>query len=130
MVERLKDNALPRALSEVVSSLIDLFQKEVRLARAELSQKLSVKLRAGLWMSVSGVLAFLSVLLALQAIIFAITAYGLAPHWAALIVAICCAGAALAAFFKGKADAVEELAPTRTIQNIRQDIATARETLS
>ena len=130
MTEHLKEGALPRALSDVLADLVDLFQKEVRLARAELSHKVSRKLRAGIWMSVAGVLAFLSVLLALQAIVFSIIAYGLAPHWAALIVAVGCAAIALVAFLKGKGDATEELVPTRTIQNIRQDIATAKEQLS
>jgi hypothetical protein len=81
-------------------------------------------------MSVAGVLAFLSVLLVLQAIVFAIIAYGLAPHWAALVVAVGCAAIALVAFLKGKGDATEELSPTRTILNVRQDIATAKEQLS
>jgi len=47
MADHLKNSALPRALSDVVSDLADLFQKEIRLARAELSEKLSLKIRAG-----------------------------------------------------------------------------------
>ena len=53
MADHLKNSALPRALSEVVSDLADLFQKEIRLARAELSEKLSLKIRAGVWISVA-----------------------------------------------------------------------------
>src|SRR5262245_46237777 len=130
MADNLKDTALPRTLSNVVADLADLFQKEAKLARAELSEKLSSKLRAGIWMSTAAVLGFVAGLLVLQAIVFAIAAYGLALHWAALVVAACCAAIALAAFAKGKSDAAEVLAPTRTFQNIRQDIKTAKEQLS
>ena len=34
--ERLKDSTLPHSLSEVVADLADLFQKELRLAKAEI----------------------------------------------------------------------------------------------
>jgi hypothetical protein len=33
-------------------------------------------------------------------------------------------------YFKGRADAQEELAPTRTIHQIKRDISTAREQLT
>jgi hypothetical protein len=39
--ERLKDTALPHALSDVVADLADLFQKELRLAKAEVLSKVS-----------------------------------------------------------------------------------------
>ena len=58
--ERLRNAAFP--LSEVVADLADLFQKELRLARAEISAKLSTRLHAGIWMSVAGVLALVAAL--------------------------------------------------------------------
>ena len=59
-LERIKDAALPQAVSDVVADLADLFQKEIRLARAELSAKITTKLHAGLWMSVAGILGLIS----------------------------------------------------------------------
>ena len=50
MVEHLKHSVLPRVLADVVGDIADLVQKEMRLARTELSEKLASKLRAGLWM--------------------------------------------------------------------------------
>ena len=44
--ERVKNAALPHALSDVVGDLADLLQKEVRLARAELSANIGDKLQA------------------------------------------------------------------------------------
>jgi hypothetical protein len=130
MVEHVKNSALPRVLSEVVEDLADLFQKELRLFKAEVSEKLSIKLWAGVWMSVAAVLGVLAALLVVQALVFGIASYGIALHWSCLIVAAVFAVAGAAAFFKGRADAREELAPTRTIANVKQDIATAKEQLT
>jgi hypothetical protein len=129
-LERLKDAALPHVVSSVVADLADLFQKEVRLARAELSAKISTKIQAGVWMSVAGVLGLIAALLVVQAAVFAIASYGIALHWASLIVAAVAAVLALIFFFKGRSDAKEELAPTRTINQVKRDIAIAKEQLS
>ena len=51
--ERLRASALPRALSDIVVDVADLVQKEMRLARAEIGDKLSNKLRAGAWMLIA-----------------------------------------------------------------------------
>jgi hypothetical protein len=129
-LDRLKDGSLPNALSSVVGDLADLFQKEMRLARAELSAKLATKLQAGVWMSAAGVLGLVAALLVVQAAVFGIASYGIALHWASLIVAGAVAVLAAAFFLKGRSDAKEELAPTRTINQVKRDIATAKEHLS
>ena len=130
MAESFRDSALPRALSDVVGDLADLIQKELRLARAELTDKLSLKLRAGVWMSVAAFLGVCVVLLALQAAVFAIASFGIAMHWSCLIVAAAVAVIAGAIFAKAKADAGEELTPERTIRQVTRDIAIAKEQLS
>ena len=130
VLDRIKDAALPHALSNVVGDLADLFQIEMRLARAELSEKIATKLQAGIWISVAGVLALIAGLLIVQAIVLGIASYGIALHWSCLIVAGVLAAIALMSFFKGRSGAKEELAPTRTINQVKQDIATAKEQLS
>jgi hypothetical protein len=129
-LERIRDAALPHTVSNVVADLADLFQKEMRLARAELSDKITTKLQAGIWMSAAGVLALIAGLLVVQAVVFGITSYGIALHWSCLIVAGVLAAIAVLSFLKGRSDAKEELAPTRTINQVKQDIATAKEQLS
>jgi len=128
--ERLKNAALPHALSDVVADLADLFQKEVRLARAEISAKIGAKLQAGVWMSAAAVLGMIAVLLVVQAIVFGIASTGIAMHWSCLIVAIAIGAVAGLAYAKGRADAQEELTPTRTIHQIKRDISTAKEQLT
>jgi uncharacterized membrane protein YqjE len=130
MVEHLKHSVLPRVLADVVGDLADLVQKEMRLAKTELSEKLSNKLRAGLWMGIAGGLGLVAFLLVIEGIVFGIATLGIALHWSCLIVAAVLAVAAGAFYAKGAAQAREELTPSRTIHQVKQDIATAKEQLS
>ncbi len=130
MADHLRNSPLPRALSDVVSDLADLFQKEIRLARAELSEKLSLKIQAGVWILAAAALGLFALLVLVQAAIFGIASgFGIALHWSCLAVAALLAVMAAAAFAKGRADAKEELSPTRTIYQVKQDIATVKEQL-
>jgi hypothetical protein len=126
-IEDLKHSALPRALADAIADAIDLFQKELRLARAEISDKLTTKLKAGAYFAVAGLLGFVVVLALVQAAIFALAARGIPLHWSCLIVAAVLAAAAGAIFALGRADAKESVSPDRTIAQIKQDIATAKE---
>jgi hypothetical protein len=128
--EQLKNAALPRALGDVVADLADLLQKEVRLAKAEISNNLSIKLQAGAWMGAAGALAVVAALLVLQALVFGIASFGIAMHWACLIVAVLIGAGAAAAYYKGRADAARDITPKRTIRQIKQDIATTKEQLT
>jgi hypothetical protein len=128
--EQLKASTLTRSLSDVIADLSDLFQKEMRLARAEISAKISTKLQAGVWMGAAGLLGLIALLVLIEALVFGIASFGLALHWSCLIVAAIVGAGAAAAFFRARADAQEELTPTRTINQIKQDIATTKEKLS
>ena len=129
-LERVKDAALPNAVSDVVSDLAELFQKELRLARAEISDKIATKLQAGVWMSAAGVFGLIAVLFTLQAGVFAIASYGIAMHWSCLIVAGVIAAIAVIAFLKGRSDAKEGIAPNRTIKQVKRDFSTVKEQLT
>ena len=121
-------SSLPNSFSKVITDLADLMQKEMRLAQAELSEKLSISIRAGVWMSAAAVLAIVGVFLIVQAIVFGLSAAtGIALHWSCLIVAAVLAGAAGAASAKGKADVPDQLTPDRAINQVKQDIAVAKE---
>ena len=125
--EHLKDSALPRALSDVVADLADLFQKEMRLARTELSEKLSIKVRGGIWMAVAGAAALIAGLLVVEAAVFGIAAAGIALHWSCLIVAAIFLALGALAYAAGRSDLDEELTPKRTLHHIQEDVTTAKE---
>jgi hypothetical protein len=128
--ERLRNSALSQAASELLNDLSDLAQKEFRLARAELSEKIATKLRGGLWLAIAGLLAFIAVLLTAEAVAYGIASYGFALHWSFLAVALLFGGAAIIAFLTGRASAQEELTPTRTLHQFSRDISTAKERLT
>jgi len=128
--EQLKSSTLTRSLSDVISDLSDLFQKEMRLARAEMSAKISTKLKAGVWMGAAGLLGLIALLVLIEALVFGIASFGIALHWSCLIVAAVLGAGAAAAFFRGRANAQEELTPSRTINQVKQDIAVTKEKLT
>jgi hypothetical protein len=121
-------SSLPNSFSKVITDLADLMQKEMRLAQAELSEKLSISIRAGVWMSAAAVLAIVGGFLIVQAVVLGLSAAtGIALHWSCLIVAAVLAGAAGAAFAKGKADVPDQFTPDRALNQVKQDVAVARE---
>lgn len=128
--EPLRNSTLTRTVSDVVADLADLFQKEMRLAKAELSEKISTKIQAGVWMAVAGVLGLIAGLLVVQALVFGIASFGIAMHWSCLIVAAVFGAGGAFAFLRGRADAREDMTPNRTITQIKRDIAQTKEQLT
>jgi hypothetical protein len=128
--DRLRNSTLPRALSDVLADLADLFQKELRLARAELSAKLATRLRAGIWLSTAAVLGLLAGILLVQALVVWITTLGVSLHSSCFMVAAVMAAAGALAYYIGRVDAREVLTPNRTMHQINKDIDTAKEQLT
>lgn len=127
--EGLRNSTLTRALSDVLADLADLFQKELRLARAELSAKLQTKLRAGIWLTAAAVLGLVTSILLIQALVIWIANRGISLHASCLIVAAATAAAAALAYYMGRADAREELIPERTVRQFNRDMEKTKEQL-
>jgi uncharacterized membrane protein YqjE len=128
--ESLRDSTLVRSLSDLFGSLADLIQKEIRLATAEVSENIAAKVQSSVWMAVAGFFGLLTALLVVEAAVFAIASFGLALHWACLLVGAVLAAAGAACFYHGRSLAEADLAPRRAISQISQDIQTAKEQLS
>ena len=128
--DRLRDSGLVQALTDLFADLADLLQKELQLAKTEITEKLFSRLRASAWMAVAGVLGLIAILLLIEAAVFGIASFGIALHWSCLIVAGVLIAATAAAFFQGRAAAEGELLPTRTAKQISQDIKIAKEQLT
>ena len=118
------------ALGVVFSDVSDLFQKEVRLAKAELAENIMVKLRSGVWGAGAGIAGFFSLLFLLEGAVFALASYGLPAYWACLLVAVVMAAVAGVLIAKCKADAERDIAPERGIRNIKADIKVIKEQLT
>ena len=128
--ERLRASPLPRALSDVVVDVADLVQKEMRLARAEIGEKLSNKLRAGTWMLIAAAVALIAFLMLIEGLALWIATFGIslyASHW---IIGAALALISVLAYFAGRADARESLAPERTILQVNRDLRETKERLT
>ena len=128
--DTLRNSAMARALSDLLADFSDLFQKEMRLAKAEITHKVTSKLLGSLWIMIAGVIGFIAALVLVQAAVFAIASFGLALHWSCLVVAAVLAACAAAAFFHGRSVGDEGLIPTRTVKQISKDVETAKEQLT
>ena len=128
--ERLRASPLPRVLSDVVVDVADLVQKEMRLARAEIGEKLSNKLRAGAWMLIAAAVALIAFLMLIEGLALWIATFGVslyASHW---IIGAALALISVLAYFAGRADARESLAPERTIHQVNRDLRETKERLT
>ena len=128
--ERLKQSSLPETFSQVLGDLADLFRKELRLARAELSSNASAKLRGGIWLALAGIFGLASLALVLGALVAWITSLDVSLYVAFLIVAAGVGLLAVAAYFAGQKDAQAELTPSRTISQVKRDIEITKEQLT
>jgi hypothetical protein len=128
--DTLRNSGVVRVLTDLLADLSDLVQKEIRLARAEVTEKISAKLQASVWMVAAGLLGLIAALLIVEAAVFAIADYGLALHWACLLVAVILAAAGGAVFYHGRSLADEELRLTRSARQVTRDIQTAKEQLT
>ena len=129
-LDRLQNSGLTNAFTDLLADLGDLLQKEIQLAKAEVTEKIGSRLQASVWMVAAGLLAFIVVLLVVEAAVFAVASFGLALHWACLVVAGVLAAAAIATFFYGRSLAEDDLMPKRSARQINQDIRTAKEQLT
>ena len=124
-----RDASLIGAASDLLTAFSDLVQKELRLAHAEVSQKLNQCLRAGIWMAVAATLGPLAALLVAEAAVFALASAGLALHWSCLLVAAIFAALAAIAFYAGQAGMSGDLSPARTVRQFNEAVRSATEQL-
>lgn len=116
------DRSLKELFADLTHSVTTLFRKEIELARAETSEKISQAGVAAGAIAAGGVLALAALIVLLQALVIALAELGLAPALSALIVGGVVAIIAFALIYKGMNDLkASNLAPTRTVEALRRD---------
>jgi xanthine/uracil permease len=120
--------SVPELFSDLVNQLSTLFRKEIQLARAEMSEKVS-KALSGVGLIAGGAVILLAALvILLEAAVAGLVAAGLETHWAALIVG---SVAVLIGFVLVRAGMGNlkgsSLAPQKTVEQLQRDAAIARE---
>ena len=127
--ESLWETRLIRAVTDLGADLADLVQKELRLARTEIVQKLTLGLQAGAWFAIAAALGLFAVILILEALVFGIAAAGV-PLWGScLLVAFLLSALAAIAFFYARRQSSEDMTPVRSARQFTRAIGTVREQL-
>ena len=115
-------------IGDLSGNVSTLMRKEIQLARAETSEKVSQAMVAVGSIVGGAVLALAALIVLLQALVIALTNAGIPAGWAALIVGVLVAGTAYALIHKGTSDLkAHNLTPERTIDSLRQDAQTLKE---
>jgi hypothetical protein len=128
--EALKTSSFGRVLSEVFDDLGLLFQQEIKLAKTEVSLIIAEQVRAVIYFMVAGLFGLIAVLLLCQAAVFALINAGFTGPASCLIVAAAAILVALIAFLVARSSLTRAPVPSRTMNQVKQDIATAKESLS
>jgi drug/metabolite transporter (DMT)-like permease len=122
------DRSLKELLADLTHSVTALFRKEIELARAEISEKLSQAGVAAGAVAAGAILALAALIVLLQALVIALSEVGVAPALSALIVGGVVAIIAFALIYKGMNDLkASNLAPTRTVEALRRDAHMVKE---
>jgi drug/metabolite transporter (DMT)-like permease len=127
-MQQTDDRSLKELFGDLTHSVTTLSRKEIELARAEISEKVSQAGVAAGAVAAGGILALAALIVLLQALVIALTELGLAPALSALIVGGVVAIIAFALIYKGMNDLkASNLAPTRTVEALRRDADMVKE---
>jgi hypothetical protein len=125
----LADNprTVPELFTSVVSQLADLTRTEGQLARAEISEKMTLA-ATGLGLIVgSAILLMPALVVLLEAAVAALVDNGIAPYWSALLVGGACLVLGLILLLIGMSWLRSgRLMPDKTLHQLQRDAATAR----
>jgi uncharacterized membrane protein YqjE len=126
----IRDSARPLAstVTEVVSEIAHLLQTEVRLARAEIGEKLASTANGGMLVGVAAVFSLAGLIALLLAAVKWLEIAGLPQEWGLLLIGgvAVIIGIALALVGANRFRA-PALIPDRTISQLQADISVAKE---
>jgi|SRR5271165_3841827 len=128
MAVRARARPIVSVMTSVASDVGYLIRTEFRLARAELGEKLSEVSNAAIFMGVGAALALSGLIVLLFCIATWISVWGLFYGWALLIVSlVAIALGGIAALIGVNKIRSAELVPERTLEQVREDYAVAKE---
>lgn len=122
------ERSFAQLFTDAIADLTALFRTEMRLAKAEVTEKIG-RTAAGLGIiGIGAVLLMAALVILLEAIVAGLVAVGLAPHWAALLVAVVTGLVGGGLLSKGIADLKPaNLTPDRTLNQLQRDVDVAKE---
>lgn len=127
-MQQTDERSLKELIGDLSGSVSTLFRKEIQLARAETSEKITQSMVAVGAIAGGAILALAALLVLLQALVIALSELGVPPGWASLIVGVVVAAIAYFMIHKGTNDLkASSLAPDRTMDSLRRDAQLAKE---
>ena len=119
---------LASLFTDTVSELTNLFQTEIRLVRAEVNEKLSRAASGGALIAAGAIVMVPAVFILLLAVVRWLEVAGLPDEWGFLLVGLVIAGLGVALLMIGLNNLKgSALLPHRTIEQVRADVAVAKE---
>ena len=116
--------------SQLAGQASGLIDTEFRLVRAEVSEKISITMRALSFLGAAAVLGLCGLIVLLQACVSALVALGLPPQWAGLVVAVAVLGLAAWLAVKALNDLkMSRLAPMRSLGQMGKNFNALKGTL-
>lgn len=115
------DRPLTALFGDLANETAALIRKEAELAKAEMSEKAGMAVRAMVSLAVGGAVALIGVVFVLWAVVYALAIW-LPPWAAALIVGVVMAVIGLVMLQSGKSKlSADNLQPKRTIETLKDD---------
>jgi len=128
MDDRRSEPSLGQLFGDLGRQLSTLIHQEVDLARTELSAKVGSTARDGALIAIGGALVYAALLVLLATAILGLIDTGLDPWLAALIVGVIVGVIGVTCMIVGRNRlASADLAPTRTIETLKDDAEWAKE---
>lgn len=128
MADERTGQSLPDLFADVLSQVTNLFRTEVRLAKAEMSEKIGDLVSSAGMIIAGAVLLIAAGILFLQGIVLLLVWFGMPEVWATFAVAVVVGIVGYIVVRKGLSNlSVEQLTPERTIHSLNRDAAVAKE---
>ena len=114
-------------LGSLIADLQSLVRGEIKLARAELDQKIDTLLVSAIWLVGGALVAFAGLVVLLQAVAAALAL--VMPAWAAFLIVgvVIIAVGALVAYSGLSSLSLKTLTPSRTASSLEKDIRVVKE---
>jgi len=128
MDDQQDDRSLGQLFGDLSRQLGTLVSKEIQLAKTEITTRVTTVGRDAAMIGAGGALAYAALLMALIAVGLLLIQLGITPWLAFLLVAIIVGAIAAVLIMRGRDELQKtELAPTKTIETLKEDAEWAKE---
>jgi hypothetical protein len=123
--------SLMSLFTAVIDEGMRLIQTEVRLARAEISDKISRLANSGVALAAGAIIVLAAIIMLLTGIVRWLVVAGIPDEWGYVIVAVVAGGIGVGVLAKGLRDLkAANLMPDRTIDQVKADFQAVKDHVS